>query len=120
MAAPSRNFNAQRRYLVNQYLTTTDCYYSLGDLGKAQGDFINALSLDKSSEGARARIAFVYNEIGMKCFNNGDFINAEKFFSQAISAYKSHSDLFLNRAKAMLRLNVSFQCVLITFYSEKC
>lgn len=51
-----------------------------------------------------AHLADALKEQGNKAFKNGDFLEAEDFYTQAVQKYSRNPLLFTNRANARLKL----------------
>ena len=79
-------------------------------------DYLQALDLDTLDASIKARLATVYNELGILEYQERRYTQAEEFFSVAINYNPIVSSLYGSRAKTRYMLEVRFsQITLFNF-----
>ncbi|XP_062815499.1 tetratricopeptide repeat protein 16 isoform X2 [Anolis carolinensis] len=86
------------------YMNRGDCFLQLGELNFAMADYQQALELRPSDPLLRKRIAWLYNEMGHREFQERRYQQAESYFSQAIENNPRQLKYYLHRAKSRMFL----------------
>mgnify|MGYP000150311708 CR=1 FL=1 len=84
------------RYFVNR----GDCYRAQGDFQRAIMDYKAGLHLSLDNWQIKTRLGLTLYQKGVGYFNDGDFVNAEVYFSEAIDENYKVADFFSSRGRA--------------------